>query len=405
MTMQDLLLSVTVILATALTLSAPAWGQSDPADARKTLAGRVQPFVDRQELAGAVMLVADRQQTLAAEAVGWADIAAKKPMRTDSLFWIASQSKPITAAALMMLVDEGKVNVDDPVEKYLPEFRGQMVVAERDADHVLLRKPKHPITVRNVLTHTSGLPFQSALEGPTLDQFPLSARVRSYAMTPLEFEPDSKYQYSNAGINTAARILEVVAGMPYEEFLDERLFRPLGMKDTTFWPSGEQAERIAKSYKPGPDNKGLEETTIGQLHYPLTDRTTRFPMPAGGLFSTAHDVARFYQMLLNGGQLDGKRLLSEAAVKQMTSRQTPPGLNDSYGFGIAAGDHFFGHGGAYSTNTSADTARGLIFVWLVQHAGFPGEGGKAQDAFKQAALDAFAAARPAPAGGAAPAKP
>ena len=187
----------------------------------------------------------------------------------------------------MMLVDEGKVNVDDPVEKYLPEFRGQMVVAERDANHVLLRSPRHPITVRNVLSHTSGLPFKSALEEPTLDLFPLTARVRSYAMTPLEFEPDSKYQYSNAGINTAARIIEVVAGMPYEEFLDERLFQPLGMKDTTFWPSEEQVARIAKSYKPGAGNQGLEETKIDQLYYPLTDRTQRFPMPAGGLFSTA----------------------------------------------------------------------------------------------------------------------
>ena len=271
----------------------------------------MQPFVDRQELAGAVMLVADKDKVLAAEAVGWADIAAQKPMQTDSMFWIASQSKPITAAALMMLVDEGKVNVDDPVEKYLPEFQGQMVVAEKDAEHVLLRRPKHPITVKNVLSHTSGLPFKSALEEPTLDLFPLAARVRSYAMTPLEFEPDSKYQYSNAGINTAARIIEVVAGMPFERFLDERLFQPLGMKDTTFWPSDEQVARIAKSYKPGPGNQGLEETTIGQLYYPLTDRTQRFPMPAGGLFSTAHDMARFYQMLLNGGQLDGKRYLSE----------------------------------------------------------------------------------------------
>ncbi|NQT53982.1 beta-lactamase family protein [bacterium] len=340
------------------------------------------------------MLVADRQKTLVVAAVGWADIAAKKPMRPDSLFWIASQNKPITAVALMMLVDEGKVNVDDPVEKYLPEFKGQMVIAEKDADHVLLRKPKHPITVKNVLTHTSGLPFQSALEGPTLDQFPLSARVRSYAMTPLEFEPDSRYQYSNAGINTAARIIEVVSGMPYERFLDERLFQPLGMTDTTFWPSEAQAARVAKSYKPGPNNKGLEETTIGQLQYPLTDRAERFPMPAGGLFSTAHDIVRFYQMLLNGGQLDGKRLLTEAAVKRMTSRQTPSGLKESYGFGIAAAPSFFGHGGAYSTNTWADTARGQIFVWLVQHAGFPGEGGKAQDAFKKAALAAVAAAKP-----------
>ena len=349
----------------------------------------VQPFVDNQELAGAVMLVADKEEILTVQTVGWADIAAKKPMQADSMFWIASQSKPITAAALMMLVDEGKVNVDDPVEKYLPEFKGQMVVAEKDDQHILLRRPAHPITVKNILSHTSGLPFKSALEEPTLDLFPLSARVRSYAMTPLEFEPDSKYQYSNAGINTAARIIEVVTGMPFEQFLDERLFQPLGMKDATFWPTEEQIARIAKSYKPGPGKKGLEETTISQLYYPLGDRTNRFPMPAGGLFATAHDLARFYQMLLNGGQLDGKRYLSEAAVKQMTGRQTPPDLPQSYGFALSVTDTTFGHGGAYSTNTVADKQHNLVRVWLVQHAGFPGDGAKAQGVFMNTATKTF----------------
>lgn len=353
------------------------------------LATTVQSFVDNQELAGAVMLVADKDKVLATETVGWADIGAEKPMQTDSMFWIASQSKPITAAALMMLVDEGKVNVDDPVEKYLPEFKGQMVVVEQDDEHVLLRRPNHPITVKNVLSHTSGLPFKSALEEPTLDLFPLSARVRSYAMSPLEFEPDSKYQYSNAGINTAARIIEVVSGMPFEQFLAERLFLPLGMKDATFWPTDEQVARIAKSYKPGPGKQGLEETTISQLYYPLGDRTQRFPMPAGGLFATAQDLARFYQMLLNRGELDGKRYLSEAAVEQMTSRQTPPDLPQSYGFGLSVSETTFGHGGAYSTNTVADTQHGLIRVWLVQHAGFPGEGGKAQGVFMKAAVESF----------------
>ena len=116
-------------------------------------------------------------------------------------------------------------------------------------------------------------------------------------------------------------------------------------------------------------------------------------MPAGGLFSTAHDIARFYQMLLRGGRLEGKRYLSEAAVKQLTSRQTPPELKGSYGFGLGVGKTFFGHGGAYSTNSSADTERGLIFVWLVQHAGFPGKGGKAQDVFKKAAISTFAPAK------------
>ena len=350
----------------------------------------VQPFVDRHELAGAVMLVADRDKVLASEAVGWGDIAAGRPMHANDLFWIASQSKPITAAALMILVDEGRVQLDDPVEKYLPEFRGQMVVAERDDEHVLLRRPAHPITVKEILSHTSGLPFKSAIEEPTLDLYPLAARVRSYAMTPLQFEPSSQYLYSNAGINTAARIIEVVTGQSFEQFLDERFFEPLGMVDTTFWPTAQQADRIATAYKAGQDKQGLEATTIVQLYYPLTDRNSRFPMPAGGLFSTAHDISRFYRMLLRGGELDGRRYLSEEAVRQLTSRQTPAALKQSYGLGFHVTPETFGHGGAYSTNTTADRQHGLVTIWLVQHASFPGEGAKAQETFRKAATEQFA---------------
>jgi len=353
------------------------------------LTSAVQPYVDKQELAGAVMLVADQGKVLVCETVGFADVAAKRPMQKDSVFWIASQSKPMTATALMMLVDDGKVSVDDPVEKYLPEFKGQMVVAERDAEHVLLKKPRHPITIKNILSHTSGLPARSPIEVPTLDRLPLADRVRSYAMLPLDFEPDTKYQYSNAGINTAARIIEVVSGQPFEAFLDERLFRPLGMKDTTFWPNDEQVVRLAKSYKPGPGNKGLEETTVTQLHYPLTDRAERYPMPAGGLFSTAADLARFYQMIFNRGQLDGRRYVSEKAVEHMTTRQTPANLKQSYGFGFQTGGNQVGHGGAYSTNSHIEKDRGLILIWLVQHASFPGDGKTAQEAFRRGALESF----------------
>src|SRR5438045_3398132 len=205
-------------------------GAAEPAK----IGAALQPYVEKQELAGAVALVADNDKVLTCETVGYADVAAKKPMQNDSLFWIASQSKPITATALMMLVDEGKVKPDDPVEKYLPEFRDQWLTVEQDREHMLLRRPRHPITVREILSHTSGLPFKSALEQPTLDLLPLRFAVRSHAMNFLQFEPGSKYQYSNAGINTAGRIIEVVSGMPYEDFLDKRLFGPLDMKDTTF---------------------------------------------------------------------------------------------------------------------------------------------------------------------------
>ena len=143
-------------------------------------------------------------------------------------------------------------------------------------------------------------------------------------MMALQFEPDTRYQYSNAGINTAGRIIEVVSGMPYEEFLDRRLFGPLGMKDTTFRPSKRQSARLAKSYKPNADDTDLEEIPIAQLRYPLDDRA-RQPMPAGGLFSTARDLARFCRMVLNGGSFEGTRYLSEAAVRRDDEPPDRPG--------------------------------------------------------------------------------
>lgn len=342
------------------------------------LESAVRPFITNHQLAGSVMVVADTHKILHTITLGWADLEAKRPMQTDTIFWIASQSKPITATALMILVDEGLVHLDDPVEKYLPEFHGQWFVAEATEDHVLLKRPSRPITVRDILSHTSGLPFRSALEVPTLDVFPLAARVRSYAMTSLLFDPGSRYQYSNAGINTAARIVEVVTGKRFEEFLKERIFEPLGMKDTTFWPDGEQLSRLAKAYRRDAHSGDLVAVEIDQLAYPLNDRQNRYPIPAGGLFSTAADLVRFYQMLLNNGTFAGKRLISEDAVREMTSRQTPPGVAESYGLGFVVNGPVFGHGGSHGTNTLADRRRNAIFVWLVQHAG-----PEAQEAFRQ----------------------
>lgn len=378
---------VVILLVTTAAAPLRVLAEDAPANSNR-IAAALRPFVESHSLAGAVTLVADKNKVLSLEAVGFADVAAKKPMQTNAMFWIASQSKPITAAALMILVDEGKVSIDDPVTKFLPEFRDQWLAVEQDAEHVLLKKPKQVMTVRHILSHTSGMPFKSALEQPTLDLLPLRDAVRSYAMTPLQTEPGTKYQYSNAGINTAGRIIEVVSGMPYEDFLDQRLFEPLGMRDTTFWPTEAQLTRLAKPYKPNADKNGLEETTISQLKYPLHDRT-RQPMPGGGLFSTASDVAKFCQMVLNGGAFEGKRVLSETAVKTMTSKQTGDALKDGYGLGFSTGAGSFGHGGALSTNMTIDADRGLITVFLVQHAGFPGDGGKSHGTFKKAAEELF----------------
>ncbi len=373
-----------------LLLLAPPLEAAEPASS-KGITAALQPFVDSHALAGAVTLVANKDKVLSLDTVGFADVGAKTPMRPDSLFWIASQSKPITAAGLMILVDEGKVRIEDPVEKYLPEMKDLKVAVKNDKGAVVLEKPKQPVTVRHILSHTSGMPFSSAKERPTLDTLPLREAVLSYAATPLTFQPGTNYAYSNAGINTAGRIIEVVSGMPYEEFMDKRLFGPLGMRDTTFWPNEEQLKRLAKSYRPNKDKTDLEELTIGQLKYPLNDRQ-RQPMPAGGLFSTAGDVGRFCQMVLNGGTFQGKRILSEAAVKQMTSKQTGDAVKNGYGLGWATGGDSFGHGGAFSTNMNIDTKRGLITVFLVQHAGFPKDGGKSQGAFRAAAEKEFGGA-------------
>jgi CubicO group peptidase (beta-lactamase class C family) len=377
-------------LLVLFSLTVLALTPSHAGESLEKITAALQPFVDSHSLAGAVTLVASSNNILGLTCIGYADVAAKEVMQPDTIFWIASQSKSMTAAAFMMLVDEGKVNVDDPVEKYLPEFKGQMVIAEHSGEKTVLKKPSHAILVREVLSHTSGLPFKSRVEEPTLDGLPLREAVMSYALSPLQFEPGTKYQYANSGINTAARIIEVVSGMPYEDFMQRRLFKPLGMKDTTFWPTEKQIRRIAKSYKPNAAKNDLEETKIEQLHYPLSDRTIRFPMPAGGLFSTAEDVAKFCQMILCRGEFNGQRYLSENAVKTMTSKQTGDAVKDSYGFGWAVGPDWTGHGGAESTNMEINRKFGLIFVFMVQHAGFPNDGGRSRDAFMQAASAQFA---------------
>ena len=383
-------------LALATIIGAFAPSRAD--DAR--LGDGLRPFVDRGVLAGAVVVVASPDKVLAVDAVGFADIAAKTPMMPDTMFWIASMNKPMTATALMMLVDEGLVRLDDPVEKYLPEFRDQKLVAERDGDRLVLKKPSHPITVREVLSHTSGLVGRSPLESK-LDTLPLHIGTITYGLSPLQFDPGTKYEYCNPGINTVGRIIEVVGGIPYEDFMQIRLFGPLGMKDTTFWPTEAQVLRIAKSYRPNPAGDGLVEIPIEQLTYPLVDRN-RKPYPAGGLFSTASDCALFCRMILAGGSFEGRRFVSENAVREMTSTQTGNLHNGGhgeagYGLGwmttrklppadgpVIPGD--CGHGGAYATNMSIFPDRHTVTVFMVQHAGWPNNlGGEVANAFHKAA--------------------
>lgn len=364
----------------------PLTGALETTGCSRRIETALRPFVESGALAGAVALVADRDVVLGLAAVGWADIAAGEPMRPDTLFWIASQTKPITATALMMLVEEDQVRLDAPVEDYLPALGRPWVVEEQDDAHILLRRAERPMTVRDLLRHTSGMPFRSGMEEPTLDRLPLADTVCSYAMTPLQSQPGKQYAYSNAGINTAGHIIEVVSGVPYETFLQQRLLGPLGMTDTTFRPTAAQLRRLAKSYRPNAAGDGLDEIPIAQLHYPLDD-PARQPMPAGGLFSTARDVGRFCRMILNRGRDESGQYLSESSIAEMTRRQTDAEWEASYGLGWAVGPDTFGHGGAHATDMTVHPARNLVTVFLVQHDGFPNNGGQAQGAFVAAATE------------------
>lgn len=340
----------------------------------------MQRFVDEQVIAGAVTLVAREGRVVALDATGRADLATRAPMRKDNLFWIASMTKPMTGVAVLMLQDEGRLSVDDPVEKHLPEFRNQWMVAERGKDTLTLKRPSRRITIKDLLTHTAGL---GNLDAPRPDAS-LAELVVGYSQIPLQFEPGSRWQYSNPGINTLGRIVEVVSGQPFGGFMERRLFKPLGMKDTTFWPTPAQAKRLAKSYEPGAGSKGLAETDIFFLRgLPVTDRR-RTPFPAGGLFSTAEDVAKFYQMMLDGGVANGRRLLSQAAVQQLTTTQSgdiktgfTEGMSWGLGFqvvkepqGVTAmlSKGTFGHGGAYGTQSWADPKTKTIYVLMIQRA-------------------------------------
>lgn len=338
------------------------------------LAESVKPFVENHTIAGAVMMVSSKDRVLAAETIGYADVEAKKLMQADDLFWIASMTKSMTATCLMMLVDEGKVKLDDPMEKYLPEYKGQMVTVERDDEHAVLKKPAHPVTIREALSHTSGI--IGNFPGYMLDQLPLSARVVGIGMSPLRFEPRSKFEYGNGGFESAGRIIELVSGVPYGKFVQDRLLKPLGMTDTTFWPTEKQLQRLAKTYI-AKDGAWVEVAT--PFTYPLSDRS-RTPNPAGGLFSTAADVSKYCRMILNGGVHNGKSLLSDASVRTMTTTQTGDLLNNGVGeFGFGLGwvttskDHGtalsttpFGHSGAYRTDMWIDPQKQLIMIIMVQ---------------------------------------
>lgn len=358
---------------------------TDPAVLQR-IPKRMQELVDAGVLSGAVTLVQRHGAVASLEAVGWADIEAKKPMKPDTIFQVMSMTKPFVGTAIMMLADEGKLAIGDSVEKHLPEFRGQMVTAKKNEDgSIVVKKPARVMTIHDLMTHSSGmsyLPPAGIRELNTTMDRTLADAVLLYSQMPLEFEPGSKWQYSNLGIAILGRIIEVRSGMPFEKFLETRIFQPLGMKDSHFFLPAEKQGRLAAIYKKGPDGKLVKagDETLGG--YALNFRKgAKYPAPEWGLYTTAQDLAAFYQMLLSGG----KKLISRSAIEVMTRKQTGQlraGHMPNTAFGLTweviddprgelayLSSGTFGHGGAFGTHGWVDPKKDMVGVFLIQMTG------------------------------------
>ncbi len=330
----------------------------------------MQPYLDNYKLAGIVGIIADKSgKVYYKNLLGYADVEAKKPIQEDNVFWIASMTKMFAGASIMMLVDEGKVSLDDPVTKFIPQLTKWMVVAEKNEAQMLLKPLAHPVTLRHVLSHTSGLTGSSELQQATgSDSTPLKARALSSVTGPLQWQPGDKYQYGNQGMNIAARIVEIVSGMAYEDFLQKRFFDPLGMTETTFWPSEAQVARLAGTYGPNKGKNGYARGGVVYLTKPYSDRAHRFPEAGGGLFSTTHDIFRYGLMLANDGEWNGQRYLSHAAMEELRKEQTgTTKVNYSLGYHLRNG--MFGHDGAYGTDLSVNPTNGMVAIFMVQCPG------------------------------------
>lgn len=358
----------------------------------------MQQKIAENEIAGAVTMVLSANKVLHAECTGHADLATKRPMTTDTLFWIASMTKPVTGVAILMLQDEGRLKVSDPVAKYIPEFANLRTPSGQPAN----------LTITQILTHTSGLGEAS---GPAAQNArTLADLVPVWLAAKMQYEPGTRWKYTQSGINLAARIVEVVSGQTFDGFLQKRLFDPLGMKDTTFYLTVAHRARLVTPYAKNKDTGRLE---VAPPRRDYDGSRERPPQGNGGLYSTAQDYARFCRMLLNRGTLDGKRYLTERAMADLTSVHTADletgffrekhGANYGWGIGtcilrtphdgVAAmlSPGTFGHGGAWGTQAWIDPVKGVAYLLMVQRANFPNsDASDVRRAFQEAAAAALA---------------
>jgi CubicO group peptidase (beta-lactamase class C family) len=362
----------------------------------RRIPARMQQFVDQGLISGAVTLIQRNGSVGELDAVGMQNIETKTPMKPDTIFEVMSMTKPVTAAGIMILADEGKLSIGDPVEKYLPEFKGMWLIDARIKDsasgrdkEMAMKRPARPITIRDLLTHTSGMremPPEPLSEIYVKFHYSLKEAVHFYSQQPLEFEPGSKWAYSNTGMATLGRIIEVVSDQPYEKFLDDRIFKPLGMVDTFFYVPEAKKSRVAAVYTKSAAGK------LVNMGPGIYRPGAKYPMPEGGLYSTAQDMAAFYQMCLSGG----KGILSKAALDAMTTVHTgsyPVWGSGATGYGLGfsvirsaegtltfSSQGAYGHGGAFGTQAWADPKTGLIGVLMIQK--FPNDAAEVHNVFR-----------------------
>jgi CubicO group peptidase (beta-lactamase class C family) len=338
---------------------------------------RMKEYVEAHQTAGTVTIVARRGKVASFEATGYQDLESKKPMRKDSMFRIASLTKPITCAGIMALVDEGRISVIDPVEKFLPEYKGIKVggCAGRSGYGCTGVAPSRAISIEDLMIHTSGLEGNVNSHGGP-EPATLADLVALGAKGQLLFDPGTHWNYSNVGYNALGRIIEIVSKQSYDAFLAQRIFEPLGMKDTYFFPPDEKLDRLATLYTLTDTGLKRSPAQFGGHQGP------KIPMPAGGIVSTAEDIFRFNMMMRNKGSLDGRRVLSSAAVTLMTTSHTGdlkagwvPGVGHGYGYEVVRNaEGMFRYnsigsyvkGGAFRTYEWVDPEKDLVGVFMMQ---------------------------------------
>lgn len=336
----------------------------------------LQQYVDSGRLPGAISVLYNNgvQETCC---IGYADPRTKRPITMDDAFMQCSQTKGFCGVTIAKLVEEGKISLDDPVAKYLPEFSTLWVLDGKTDSTMTLHKAKNVLTIRMCLNHTGGFPFECSAKrkdvrgGGWSGGAPIRQVASIAAESPVMFEPGTKALYSNTGIDIGAAVVETVTGMKWEKYLKETVLDPLGMKDTWFWPTDKQIENKIELFniKEGQPSEWLEENPWEQRPY---NDSHVFASAGAGLWSTANDQLKFYKMLMNLGVGDnGVRILKEETVKSILAVSTrPAGLGD-YSLGLTAPvedseDAWFGHGGAWGTNCVVNWHKKQLKLWVVQ---------------------------------------